>query len=83
MHTLEKSALFRVNLQDDVKVKVKLLSRVQLFVTPCSVALQAPLSMGFSRQEESGVGCLQGSSRPRDRTRVSCVSCTGWQVLYH
>ena len=26
-------------------------SRVQLFVTPLSVALQDPLSMGFSRQE--------------------------------
>ena len=25
--------------------------RVQLFVTPWTVALQAPLSMGFSRQE--------------------------------
>ena len=31
--------------------KVKLLSRVQLFVTPWTVAYQAPLSMGFSRQE--------------------------------
>ena len=34
-----------------VKMKVKLLSRVQLFVTPWTVARQAPLSMGFSRQE--------------------------------
>ena len=33
------------------KVKVKLLSRVQLFVTPWTAAYQAPLSMGFSRQE--------------------------------
>ena len=33
------------------KVKVKLLSRVQLFVTPWTVAHQASLSMGFSRQE--------------------------------
>ena len=32
------------------KVKVKLLSRVQLFATPWTVAYQAPLSMGFSRQ---------------------------------
>ena len=30
--------------------KVKLLSRVQLFVTPWTVAYQAPLYMGFSRQ---------------------------------
>ena len=34
-----------------VKVKVKLLSRVQLFVTPWTISYQAPLSMGFSRQE--------------------------------
>ena len=34
------------------KVKVKLLSRVWLFVTPWTVAYQAPPSMGFSRQED-------------------------------
>ena len=34
-----------------LKVKVKSLSHVQLFVTPWTVAYQAPLSMGFSRQE--------------------------------
>ena len=34
-----------------MKVKVNLLSRVQLFATPWTVAYQAPLSMGFSRQE--------------------------------
>ena len=33
------------------KRKVKLLSRVWLFVTPWTVAYQAPLSMGFSRQQ--------------------------------
>ena len=38
------------------KVKVKLLSRVQLFMTPWTTAHQAPPSMGFSRQEHwSGV----------------------------
>ena len=31
--------------------KVKLLSRVQLFVNPWTVAYHTPLSMGFSRQE--------------------------------
>ena len=30
---------------------MKSLSRVQLFVTPCTVAYQAPPSMGFSRHE--------------------------------
>ena len=33
------------------KMKVKLLSRVWLFATPWTAAYQAPLSMGFSRQE--------------------------------
>ena len=34
-----------------LKMKVKSLSRVQLFVTPGTVAYQAPPSTGFSRQE--------------------------------
>ena len=34
-----------------LKVKVKLLSRVQLFATQWAVARHVPLSMGFSRQE--------------------------------
>ena len=40
------------------KVKVKSLSRVWLAATPGTAAHQAPLPMGFSRQEYwSGVGC--------------------------
>ena len=150
------------------KVKVKTHSRAWLLATPWTAAHQAPLSMGFSRQEYwSGVpspslplllapiipcwcllpplsmsslrenftslllliklnwftymcravlslhlrptlcnghsppgssvhGILQtrilewvavpssgGSSWPRDRTHISCVSCTGRRVLYH
>ena len=34
-----------------VKVKLKSFSRVRLFATPWTVACQAPLSLGFSRQE--------------------------------
>ena len=34
-----------------VKVKVKSLSRAQLFATSWTIAYQAPQSMGFSRQE--------------------------------
>ena len=34
-----------------MKVKVKSLSRVRLFVTPWTVAYQAPPSKGFSRRE--------------------------------
>ena len=41
------------------KVKVKSLSRARLFATPWTAAYQAPLPMGFSRQEYwSGCHCL-------------------------
>ena len=42
---------FHKNILNLFKVKVKSLSRVQLFVTQWSVAHQASQSMGFSRQE--------------------------------
>ena len=42
-----------------VKVKVKSLSRVQLFATPWTIAHQAPPSMEFSRQ-----GCWSGLPFP-------------------
>ena len=45
--------------------EVKSLSRVQLFVTPWTVARQAPLSMGFSRQEYwSGLPFPSPGDRP-------------------
>ena len=56
---------------------VKSLSCVRLFATPWTIAYQAPLSMGFSRQERwSGLlfPSPGESSRPRDRTWVSRVS---------
>ena len=44
---------------------VKSFSRVQLSVTPWSVAPHAPLSMGFSRQEYwSGLPCLAPGDLP-------------------
>ena len=59
-------------------------SHVRLFATQWTVACQAPLSMGFSRQEYwSGLPCPSPSSRPRDQTRVSYISYTGKWVLYH
>ena len=46
-------------------MKVKLLSRVQLFAIPWTVAYQAPLSMEFSRQEYwSGLPCPSPGDRP-------------------
>ena len=47
------------------KVKVKLLSRVQLFGTPWTVAYQAPPSMGFSMQE-----CWSGVPLPSPDIQV-------------
>ena len=59
-------------------------SRVQLFVTLWTAAHQAPRSMEFSRQEYwSGLPSSGGSSRPRDQTYVSFVSCIVRQVLHH
>ena len=61
---------------------VQSLSRVQLFVTPWTVAHQAPPSMGFSRQE-SGVGChflLQGIS-PTQGSNPGLLHYR--QMLYH
>ena len=60
------------------KVKVKSLSHVQLLVTPWTAAYQAPLSMGFSRQEYwSGVP----SSSP-DRNLATCYCYVSQSMLY-
>ena len=63
------------------------LSCCQLFVTPCTVARQAPLSMGFPRQKDwSGLpfpllgGRWMWSSQPRDRTQVSCISSRSFTI---
>ena len=50
--TLEWVAIsFTMHESEKWKLKVKSLSPVWLFATPWTVAYQAPLSMGFSRQE--------------------------------
>ena len=57
-----------------IYVKVKSLSRVQLFATPWTVAHQVPLSMEFTRQEYwNGLPFSSPgeSSWPRDQTQVS------------
>ena len=49
----------------EMKVKVKLLSRVRLSGTPLTVPYQAPPSMGFSRQEYwSGLPLLLSGDLP-------------------
>ena len=68
-----------------LKVKVKLLNRVRPFVTPWTVAYQAPPSMRFPRQEyQSGLGChflFQGIFPTQGwNPGLSCTA--GRQTLY-
>ena len=61
-------------------------SHVRLFVTPWPVACQPPLSMEFFQArilEWVTIPSSRGSSRPRNRTHISYVSCIGRRVLYH
>ena len=63
-----------------LKLCAQSLSCVQLFATPWTIALQAPLSMGFSMQQY-WMGChalLQGIFPTKGGTRVSCL--LHWQV---
>ena len=63
-----------------VKVKVKSLSRVQLFATPWTVAYQALRSLSvhgiFQARalEWVAISFSRESSRPRDQTQVSCIA---------
>ena len=64
-----------------MKVKVKLLSRVRLFVTPWIVAQQAPPSMGFSRQEYwSGLPFPSQGHLPTQGSNPGLPHF--WQMLY-
>ena len=57
------------------------LSGVWLFVTPRdSISCQTPPSVRISQARILvwvAISSSRGSSRPRDQTRISCVSCTG------
>ena len=59
------------------------LSRVQLFATPWTVAHQVPLSIEFSRQEYCSrlPFPIPGDLPPRDRASVSCDFCIGRHIL--
>ena len=74
-----KSCFIRAHYQLG-KAKVKSLSRVQLFVTPWTVAYQAPPSMEFSRQEYwSGLP----SPSPGDLPDLNPGLLRFRQMLYH
>ena len=53
---------------------------------PMDCSLPGSSSMEFPRQEHwewIAISSSRGSSQPRDRIHVSCVSCTGRRILYH
>ena len=54
------------------------LSRVQLFVTPWTVASQTPLSVEILQARIQAIQVamppFRGSSQPRDQTQVSCIA---------
>ena len=62
-----------------------MLSCIQVFVTPWTVASQASLSMGFSRQEYwSGLSFPPPGGLPDSGMKsVSCISYIGRWILYH
>ena len=58
-------------------------SSVQLLGTLWTVAHQAPLSMGFSRQEYwSGLPCPPTVDLPEPGIKPASISCTGKWVLH-
>ena len=64
--------------------KVKSLSCVQLFATPWTVDHQAPLSMGFSRQEyRSGLPFHFPGDLPDPGIEPASPALAGSQILYH
>ena len=63
-----------------VCARAHVVSHIQLFMTPWTVAHQAPLSMGLSGQEYcSGLPfpSLGDLPNPRNQTCFSCISCIG------
>ena len=53
-------------------------SCVQLFATPWTVALQAPLSIGFSRQEYwNGLSCPPPGDLPKPGIKAACPALVG------
>ena len=59
----------------------QLLSHVQLFATPWTVAHQAPLSMGFLRQEPwSGLPCPPPWDLPHPGIKPVSLMYPNWQA---
>ena len=66
-----------------IHTHVCVLRHIQLFATPWTIACQAPLSLGFSRQGYwRGLPCSPLGDLP-NLTSISSVSFIGRQILYH
>ena len=64
-------------------MKLKLLSRVRLLVTPWTAAFQAPLSMRFSRQEYwSGCHCLLHWRSYKTSIQQAELETNFWPILH-
>ena len=58
----------------------------RLFWDPMNCSLPGYSVPGISQArilEWVAISCSRGSSQPRDRTCIFCVSCIGRQILYH
>ena len=69
-----------------VCVHAQLLSHVRLFCDPANYSQPGPSVHGIFQTrilEWVTISSSRGSSRPRDRTHISCISCTGRQARYH
>ena len=65
---------------------VCVLGRVQLFCSPTDCSPPGSSAHGISQTrllEWVAISSSRWSSWPKDRTYISCVSCTGRQVVYH
>ena len=67
---------FRIYVESRKKLRVKWLSCVQLFATPWTIAYQASLSTGFSRQEYwSGLPCPPQGDLPNSGMGPNLLHC--------
>ena len=76
------------SLFQSASVWAKLLQACLTLCNPMHCSPQAPLSMGFSSQETRtlewvAISFSRESSRPRNRTHISYVTCISRQALYH
>ena len=81
-------AEWATSLFQSASVCAKSLQSCLTLCNPMDCSPQAPLSMGFSSQESRilewvAISFSRESSRPRNRTHISYVSCIGRQALHY